>query len=293
MSKLAFSEPVLSVPEQRADLQARGLVISDPARAERTLQYLGYHRLLDYAQAFIDSLDKNQRFLPQTRFEDVLALHEFDAQLHSLIWEALSSLEITLMTLIPRAMALEYGEYWYLASVHFSSEEEHADLLEHIREKTSKRKRTSAKEGNAVAIQIELGSEVLTVRLFLKTWAWMFKALTSLEKKRVAKALKLKPVLLESWLENLVYLKELINRQARCWDRHFEISPLAQVADQLYFSPKHSLYAQLSMMQTGMRLWIQDESWSKKLKALLDTNRHIPIQRMGFPDNWAQDGLWI
>lgn len=51
---MKFTKPALSLSQQLAKLQTRGLVIGDKAAAEHCLRHVGYYRLSAYALSFQD-----------------------------------------------------------------------------------------------------------------------------------------------------------------------------------------------------------------------------------------------
>jgi len=71
MSRIPFQKPVLTVPQQLALLQQRGMTIPDQSRAEHYLRFIGYYRLSGYWFNFQhrDGTGAHDQFKPGTDFE--------------------------------------------------------------------------------------------------------------------------------------------------------------------------------------------------------------------------------
>lgn len=69
-----FEKHAISINEQIALLQKRGLVISDPAHAGHVLTYIGYYHLSAYELPFqkADKSADHHLFIADTKFEDIL-----------------------------------------------------------------------------------------------------------------------------------------------------------------------------------------------------------------------------
>ena len=101
-----YTKPHLSIPDQLALLQARGMTIGDPERAARYLARLGYYRLSGYwypARIRHTTLDAGGRarsiatdqFRPGTTFERTVDLYIFDKQLRLLFLDAIERIEVS------------------------------------------------------------------------------------------------------------------------------------------------------------------------------------------------------
>ena len=74
-NKIPFLKPPLSVSDQTALLQSRGLIIPDLQRAKRYLSFVGYYRLAIYGKAFQIPDNPTHSFLPGTTFDNVWNLY--------------------------------------------------------------------------------------------------------------------------------------------------------------------------------------------------------------------------
>lgn len=92
-----------TIEEQIEILKERGCIISDVSSARETLSKVNYYRLTAYFLPFIDKDSIEKKYVKSTTFEKIVALHEFDRKLRSLLLQALDHIEITLRERLARA----------------------------------------------------------------------------------------------------------------------------------------------------------------------------------------------
>lgn len=92
-----YQKQSISLQDQIQQLKARGLLIVDDSFAEHYLKNISYYRLAGYWWPM--QVDKvNHVFKPNSRFEDVIALYNFDSELRILVFNAIERIEIGLRT---------------------------------------------------------------------------------------------------------------------------------------------------------------------------------------------------
>src|ERR1700693_1155943 len=106
-----FSKPPLTIDNQIALLEQRGMVFGDVAAARHTLAHINYYRLRAYWLPFENANDTNgaHSFLPGTNFESILTYYSFDQRLKLLLIDAVERVEISLRTHWAYELALRYG----------------------------------------------------------------------------------------------------------------------------------------------------------------------------------------
>ena len=94
-----FSKKALTIKEQIEQLQQRGLHITNNSLAEKYLSNISYYRLGEYW--YVMQSDKEQHiFKPNSKFKDVIALYNFDAELRLLLFDVIEKIEISLRNFI-------------------------------------------------------------------------------------------------------------------------------------------------------------------------------------------------
>lgn len=83
-----YTKQALSISEQIEQLKGRGLNIADFSKATKFLGEVSCFRLVQYLRPM--EADKVRHlFKPSSRFEDAVALYEFDVELRNLIFKAI------------------------------------------------------------------------------------------------------------------------------------------------------------------------------------------------------------
>jgi abortive infection bacteriophage resistance protein len=109
-----YTKPYLPIADQLALIQARGMIVTDAARASNHLSRIGYYRLSAYWFPFRETVSQpdgtsvaGDNFKPNSKFHQVVELYVFDKTLRLLFLDLLERLEISLRTEI----ALQLGKY--------------------------------------------------------------------------------------------------------------------------------------------------------------------------------------
>lgn len=114
----SYNRPPISVQEQIAHLQAKGLLVLDVDAAVAHLDAKGYYRLKAYLLPF---RDVNAGFHPGTTFDQAVDLYEFDEKLRLLVFKQIQSIEIAIRTRFNEIICSKTGNsFWYLDSSLFS-----------------------------------------------------------------------------------------------------------------------------------------------------------------------------
>ncbi len=106
-------KPSKTIQEQITLLQSRGMQFSDIANAPHFLSNISYYRLKGYWWEFQD--DKTlHHFAPNSIFEDVIDLYNFDRHFRLIVFNAIERIEIALRTKLIYHLSLGYGADWYM-----------------------------------------------------------------------------------------------------------------------------------------------------------------------------------
>ena len=94
---MIYNKIAITIQEQITLLQGRGLQVNDIAIAEHFLSNISYYRLEGYWWPM--QADKVKHiFKPNSRFEDVIALYNFDRELRLLIFDVIERIEVGFRT---------------------------------------------------------------------------------------------------------------------------------------------------------------------------------------------------
>ena len=107
-----YTKQALSISEQIELLKSRGLNIADSSKAEKFLGEVSYFRFVQYLRPMEEDKTTHQ-FKPNSRFEDAVALYNFDIELRDLMFKAVQRLEIALRTKIIQEFSLAHGPFGF------------------------------------------------------------------------------------------------------------------------------------------------------------------------------------
>lgn len=107
-----FNKKAFTISEQIRQLQERGLQINNLRIAEKYLANISYYRLGEYWYVMQDDKE-NHFFKPNSKFEDVIALYNFDAELRLILFGVIEKIEISLRTKLIYHLSHEFDPWWF------------------------------------------------------------------------------------------------------------------------------------------------------------------------------------
>ncbi|UUC91578.1 Abi family protein [Comamonas sp. C11] len=317
---MSYQKPWLSVADQLAQLQARGMDIGDPEKAAEYLERIGYYRLSGYWYDMrkwqpVQGGRRGERlvldqFKQGTCLRDVADLYVFDKRLRMLALDALERIEIALRVDLSHRLG-QKGAFSYQDATLFhpnfaqvpkrSGRTQHEDwlskhdeLIRRSREKFIDHYRT--KYGLPLAIWVAC-----------EVWDFgcmsvLFSGLASAEQDQIAQGYGL-PVgsgqVFASWLRSLNYLRNVCAHHSRLWNRNVVDQPRlprsGTVAVLDAFQGQPQLIARPFLLLCICHHLMQHinprSSWSRRLHELLKEFpdlRHVglTLQGMGVVPQW-------
>lgn len=294
-----YSKQPISIAGQMAMLKSRGLLFDDGCAATECLRIISYFRLANYWRP-LEADKENHEFKPNSKFENVVALYNFDKELRNLIFSAIQSIEIALRTKVIQVVSSAYGPFWFSDESLFANSTIFSKCIA------------------SIADELKRSKEEFLVRHFAKydkppyppAWKTLevssFGTLSKLYcnlsdnklKKQIAREFGLPQHLyLESWIKSLSVLRNCIAHHARIWNRKFPWKP--QLPKKLHNSwiqnktiPQEKLYAQLCCVAYLMNAILPANDFRQKLMLLLEDYPMIDVAAMGFPKSWRSESLW-
>ncbi len=109
---MCYDKKALSIEDQIRQLRERGLTIADEALAEHYLAHVSYYRLAGYWWP-MQSDKATHKFKENSKFEDVVALYNFDRELRILLFDVIEKIEISLRTKLIYHLSHEFDPWWF------------------------------------------------------------------------------------------------------------------------------------------------------------------------------------
>ena len=294
-----YNKQPISIADQISILKSRGLMFNNEQEAVEYLKIISYFRLASYWKP-MESDKLKHIFKPNSKFENVVTLYNFDKELRTLIFSAIQSIEIALRTKIIQIVSSNYGAFWFTEKSLFTNTTIFSKCLLNIEEELKRSKEDFliehfAKYDNPPYPPAWKTLEVSSFGTLSKLYCNL--ADNNL-KKQIARELGLPQHLyLESWIKSLSVLRNCIAHHARIWNRKYPWKP--QIPQKLQ-SPwiqnstisHEKLYAQLCCIGYLLNAIHPNNNFKQKLKILLSKYSIVDISAMGFPKLWYNEALW-
>lgn len=242
----------------------------------------------------------NHIFKPESKFENVVTLYNFDKDLRTLIFSAIQSIEIALRTKVIQIVSSNCGAFWFSDESLFSNTTIFSKCLSNIEEELKRSKEDFLIEHYAKYDNPPYPPAWKTLEV--SSFGTLSKLYCNLAdnnlKKQIARELGLPQHLyLESWIKSLSVLRNCIAHHTRIWNRKYPWKPqLPKKLQNPWIQNKgisqEKLYAQLCCIVYLMNAIHPDNNFKHKLKSLLSEYPIVDVAAMGFPKLWYNELLW-
>ena len=294
---MEYTKNALSISDQIASLQQRGLIINDMTSVERFLNNVTYFRFAAYLRVFEQP---DGTFRSGTTFEKVHLIYAFDVELRKLIFSAIQQIEISLRSRIIHQFSLAHGPFWFLDASLAIDKLKFAENLATLQRELERTKEEFIKEHSA-----KYGPTT-----FPPAWKMLeivsFGCLTKLYcnfadtpvRKLIARSFGVaKTDALESWMRAVNALRNACAHHARVWNRVMPMKPqLPPIMQNAWVNVNGvaptSLYAILCCIAYWLYNIDNQSTFTADLKALLAKFPTINPSAMGFPQDWSTENLW-
>lgn len=297
---MKYDKQPIALLQQLKLLEQRGLIIQNEEIALSQLQSISYFRLASYWHSMeVPNSDKHQ-FLPNSNFDDVIELYQFDKKLRTLVFTSIQDIEIALRTRIIQCFSLKYGAFWFMDVRLFKNESIFATCLENIQKEVNRSNEDFLKEHFKKYDEPSLPPVWKTMEVI--SFGTLSKLYCNFNdtgvKKQVAKSFGLPQYLyLESWMKCASVLRNYCAHHARLWNRRFPIMPQLPKRLPLKWIGTNcirpiKLYAQLCCLAYWEQSINPNSQFKSGIKTLLSNTPQATLKAMGFPANWREEPLW-
>ena len=231
---------------------------------------------------------RKHSFKPETTFEQVIRLYEFDTALRSLLFRYIEAVEIAFRAAICFDLSINYNDpHWYLEKKYYDSEFDFARFQEECRREFSRSREIFIQRYRANYSTPELPpawmmSEILSIG----KWSTVFKHLSDPEaKKRIARHLGTNPYFLKSWMHSLSVLRNLCAHHCRIWNRNFTIRPKLPKHLKALTTSNQKLAALVVLLTHLLKPLGKNTAFQRDWDALLCEFPNVPKDKMGFPNS--------
>ncbi len=296
---MKYCKPPLSVKEQIELLVSRGLIVSDINIAEHTFSNISYYRLSSYLYPFRVPDSPNQDFYPDTSLDEILKVYSFDRKLRLLIFDAIERIEIAFRAQLSLVLAFNLSVDWFAQPEHFADINKFESIINSFKKELALSKEVFIQHFLNKYTETEFPPSWIALEIF--TFGQLSSHYSNLKdkkaKQKVSVHFKVQSSVLESWLHSLSYLRNLCAHHSRIWNRNLGVRPLIPSRKNFNWLlnqniHNNKLYFSLSIIQFLLNTIHPNNTFSEKLRALINHYPRIDLKPMGFPINWLDEPFW-
>lgn len=293
-----YSKQILKIQQQIQSYIDAEMEIGSRDEVENALKMIGYYRLRGYSFQRYDNFTK--KYIPGTKFEDILKLYHFDQKLSDIIFSMLSKIEVALRTRVVDALLIHEDAlilqdssifkdkkiYWQNASIIASEIARSNDVF--IKHNFDKH------EGEvpvwAVVEVISFGTLSKMIKNLKAGTGSAYAALASNYKYTTKKGNLVNPSqkMFTSWVQSVTVLRNMCAHNSRIYNRTIHTTPEILDVDKITPLPAHSGLYQILLAMKYLRP--SDELWNVFVKEfddlLKDHGSVISLAAMNFPGDW-------
>lgn len=283
--------------EQLKILEDRQMRIDDKEDAIKVLKTTNYYRLTVYALQF----KKDDNYGNKIFFNDMYKLYKFDKRLRHLILEILESIEISLRTYMAYHLSIKYGAEAHKNSDLFKDKElyngyddiygkHHKGLIEEIEFEIRNNKKELFVKHHLKKYKghfpIWVAIELFSFGMLSKTYA----NLNTIDQKIISKnCFGTNNQLLESWLNNLSYIRNICAHYGRLYNKKMAIAPKLHNKYCQYNIDLNRLFISILAIKELTMRTSEWEVFRTHLEALVEEFKDvIDLKLIGFPENWTE-----
>jgi abortive infection bacteriophage resistance protein len=298
----SYNKAPLTIHQQIELLLSRGLLIHNRIEAENLLSTVSYYRLRGYTYPYQKNHGNDHPFVEGVDLEWIEYIYEFDRKLRLLILDALERFEVAFRCQLILKLSVQNGAWWFEDPTLFKKSLSHCKDLSELERQIHRssepfiadhRKRYGTRSFPPAWKSFEAASFGLISKFFqnLKN---------SLEpKKEMCTFFGLGRGgfrYLESWLQHFTIVRNICAHHGRLWDRIIVQEPIyAPLLSQPWipsFNDSRTRFATLSLLAWHNRQLTRSDYFRDSVITLINQYSKIPLERMGFPDNWCKTPLW-
>lgn len=298
---MKFTKPSLSIADQIALLERRGMVVPDRAKAAHYLRHVSYYRLRAYWLPFEQpaATDGDHLFNAGTSLSDAIELYVFDRQLRLLVMDAIERIEVSLRGGWAYHLAMKYQPHGYLDPNLYDRPEHYAkayaSLLEEIERSTDTfMVHYKRKYDDPIQPPVWMTAEVMSLGQLSK---WLSNLKFRADRQAIAKPYGLDEKVLVSTAHHLTYVRNICAHHGRLWNKQFTVTMTvlnapASLKLAMNTSATRKVYNTLAVLGYLAGIVAPGSEWRRRLVELIASCPLADPIAMGFPVNWRTMPAW-
>lgn len=213
-------QPAMTVEEQLENLKNLGLIIENDEEAISFLNDVSYFRFI---KAYSVGLKPKNGIYQDVSFNQLKELYLFNSNFRHILFVQIEKVEVNLRCRVANYYSNKYGVLGYLNPINYKNPESCEKFLTEINGEINRNSRSPFIKNfrdNYESGQIPFYAltEIMSFGMLSK----FFKNLKSKDKKQIAKMYNITYTYLESWFENIAYVRNLCAHYGRLYNAKAE-----------------------------------------------------------------------
>ncbi len=276
-------KPPLTIEEQIALLQSRGMIISQPQQAEAFLLNNNYYRLNIYFHKF---MGENEQFHENTRFEHIVEVYKNDQWLRNRLLSVLEPIEIGMRSQVAYHLAMKYGADCFYRQENFRDSKIYSALVTLFSKEITRNKKDPVIRHHRKVYAGQYPIWVVVEYLSFNSVSRLFSNLHTEDMKDIAgSTFGINEDFLAQWLHVLSVLRNICAHYGYLFERRFSLRPRLMKEFGWDRAKNDRLFAQ---MLTIKKL-TSSEDWNpfiRDIQQIDDRRASFSLEPYGFPSNW-------
>ncbi|MDE7291908.1 MAG: Abi family protein [Treponemataceae bacterium] len=294
-----YNKPPLSTNDQAELLIKRGLTGISKPELEKFLNNVNYYRIRGYTYCY---QNPDSTFKQGTSWQLILDDYLHDTELRTLIFEALSFIEIGIRTQLEYRMSLAHGSRWYEDETLFHDKEMLANDLKELdghwrRSREMFKTHYETRYDTSVSPPSWMIFETTTFGTVSKFFSNIDSSLSA--RNEIARYFgfgKYSAKVFVSWMRHLNLVRNICAHHSRLFSRSFIIKPMipASRPDKWVSSwpAQDRLFPSACIIARLLEICAPDYDFKNRLKCAVRKFRKGQLASMGFPAEWENEVLF-
>lgn len=280
-----------SFETQIKKLKTRGLVIDDEEFVKDTLSRLNYYYITGYLHDYrirISDEEISDNYIPGTKFEEIYNIILFDMKLRSILSYVLEIIENHFKARLGEYFAYTYGAEGYLNPDNFKSDKVHEGTMNKL-----KKQKEINKNIPFIKHHLKIKDEKIPIWVAIQIYNfgmlnYFYSNMKTKDRKNIAKLFDLKHEILQSWMENLNYLRNLVAHNMRLYNFKLQYTP--KKSDNKMGS-NFTVTNKVFDMIYICKYFISENTWNNDILIQIENlineySNYIKLNSIGFADDW-------
>lgn len=295
-----YPKQILTITQQVQFYIDAGMMITSRGDLEKTLKSVGFYRLRGYSFHLYDNSTK--KYVPGTKFEDILMLYRFDQELSVLIFSMISKIEVALRVRLVEALLIHGDALILRDSSIFKDKKMYWQNISTISSEIARSNDVFIKhnfdkhEGEVplwAAVEVLSFGTLSKIIKNLKTGAGSAYSILASNYQYTSKKGNLvnpSQKMFASWVQGVSVLRNMCAHNSRIYNRTIHTTPEILDVDKIIPTPAHNGLYQILLAMKYLRS--SDEDWTvflNELNKLFQNNSSvISLAAMNLTKDWKE-----